>query len=402
MVDRVRALYDNRIIRGVAVALLAILAAISVYQGICNALTFSQDFQWDASRALMLGIDPYRESLLPTGALQTGNLKDYYSYYESIDAPQKMEANQFPSLLMLLYPYALLAPDTARTVWLITNLLWTAGILVLLRLTFLKDCDRFLFILLSLLMLAGTPYRNQLGVGQHTLFSLFFFLLALWFSEKKWGMIPSALSLTVGLFKYTLTAPLALYFVYKRKWGELTIAAAIHAALTVVASIRLKEPLIDMILMPVKVSGALASEGGLDFGALFGGSATAFVLAAIVFCGLFFLALKTKAETEKELMSVLLLWSLIMLYHRTYDYFPLVMVAACFCTEGKNEERSETLMKILYIVVLCGVFFVLRLFHEALLSRICIGILYYAFTVLMTLRLIKRNGMNRHEITGET
>ena len=203
MGDRVRALYKKRIFRSIIIAALTLLAGLSVYQGICNARTFSQDFQWDAARALMLGINPYRESLTPTGALFEGNLKDYYRYYESIGSPQKMEANQFPSLLMLLYPWALLSPDPARLVWLVTNLLFTAGIVVLLRLTFLKDCDRFVFTALVLLMLAGTPYRNQLGVGQHTLFSLFFFLLALWLSEKKRCLIPSGLCLAVGLFKYT-------------------------------------------------------------------------------------------------------------------------------------------------------------------------------------------------------
>ena len=401
MEDRVRALYKNRIFRNIILAALTILAGLSVYQGIRNARTFSQDFQWDAARALMLGIDPYRESLEPTGALLDGNLKDYYSYYESIGAPQKMEANQFPSLLMLLYPWAALAPSSARLVWLITNLLFTAGIVVLLRLTFLKDCDRFVFTVLVLLLLAGTPYRNQLGVGQHTLFSLFFFLLAVWLCEKKYCSIPSALCLAVGLFKYTLTAPLALWFVYKRKWRELLTACGIHLALTAVAALWLGEKLPDMIIMPLKVSSALASEGGLDFGALFGGSPVAFVLAGLVFALLFVLALFADEKSENALMAVLLLWSLIMLYHRTYDFFVLILVAGMFTGDAKETYGKDKILLTGFVVLLPLVFFVLRLFHENAASRIAVGALYYAYTVYATVRLIKYTGFGKHEITGK-
>ena len=401
MGDRLRELLHNRMLRVLIVTGLSLLAALSVYQGIANARMYSQDFQWDAARALMLGIDPYRESLSPSGALATGNLPEFYGYYESIDAPQKMEANQFPSLLMLLYPWALLPPDAARLVWLITNLLFTAGILVLLRFTFLKDCDRYWFVVLALLMLAGTPYRNQLGVGQHTLFSLFFFLLAVWLADRKHGSIPSALCLAVGVFKYTLTAPLALWFVYRRKWKELGIAVLIHVALTGVAAFWLQEPFADMILMPLKVSSALASEGGLDFGALFGGSPVAFVLAALLFVFLFVLALLTKQEDGNALMSVLMLWSLVMLYHRTYDFFPLILVAGMFTRDTKETYGKDKILQVGFVILLLLVFFVLRLFHESTASRIAVGALYYAYTVYATVRLIKHTGFGKHETTGK-
>ena len=401
MGDRVRALFDNRILRIVILTVLSLLAARSVYQGIANARVYSQDFQWDAARALMLGIDPYRESLSPTGALSTGNLPEFYDYYESIDAPQKMEANQFPSLLMLLYPWAMLAPGTARLVWLFTNLLFTAGIIVLLRLTFLKDCDRYWFCVLALLMLAGTPYRNQLGVGQHTLFSLCFFLLAVWLANRKHGSIPSALCLAVGVFKYTLTAPLALYFVWKKKWKELAIAVLIHVVLTVVAALLLREPVTDMILLPMKVSSALASEGGLDFGALLGGSPLAFVLAGLVFALLFVLALFTRQEDGNALMAVLLLWSLIMLYHRTYDFFPLILVAGMFTGDLQETYGRDRILFGGFMILLLCVFFVLRLFHENTASRIIVGALYYAYTVYATIILIEHTGFGKHETTGK-
>ena len=48
----------------VAVVLLTVLAVISIFGGIRNAVRFSQDFQYDAARALMMGADPYELSEL--------------------------------------------------------------------------------------------------------------------------------------------------------------------------------------------------------------------------------------------------------------------------------------------------------------------------------------------------
>ena len=157
--------------------ILILLAAVSVVQGVKNALLFSQDFQYDAALALRSGINPYEESLHPTGILSTGATADFYDFFEERGIPQKMEANQFPSLLMLLFPMTLLPYSISRVLWLFLNLVFTALSVILLRKTFLKEMDKEIFYILMLLMIAGTPWRNQIGVGQHTLFSLFFFLI---------------------------------------------------------------------------------------------------------------------------------------------------------------------------------------------------------------------------------
>lgn len=398
------ALYNHKAVRIIVLLILALMAAVSLYRGVTNALHFSQDFQWDAAKALTMGIDPYTESLSPTGALSQGELKDYYAYYEGIDAPQKMEANQFPSLLMLLYPYTLLAPSAARLAWLVTNLLCTLGIVILLRFTFLKDCDRFLFASLCLLMVAGTPYRNQLGVGQHTLFSVFFFLFAVYLSEKKYGKIPAALSLFVSFFKYTLTAPLSLYFLYKKKWIEWITSVLLHVLLTGCAAVLLKKSFLDMILSPLKVSSALLSEGGLDFGALFHGSAVSLVLAFLVGILLFVLSLKAKEGCDARLLTILLLWSLIMLYHRTYDFFVLIMAASYFTEDRKTGQvtTAGNIMTGAYILVLYAVFFLLRQFHESAPAMIFTGILYYLFTIAMTVIFCKNCiGKKNHELLGK-
>ncbi|MFT3982528.1 MAG: glycosyltransferase 87 family protein [Lachnospiraceae bacterium] len=367
LVERV---WENKKLRMAVLAVTALLAVISVVQGCRNAAAFSQDFQWDAAKVFTLKINPYRESLSPSGIL------DRYGYEEYF---KQMEANQFPSLLMLLIPYTLLPPLAARYAWLASNLLFTAGIIWLLKKTFLKGMGQEAFTLLMLLMLAGTPYRNQLGVGQHTLFAFFFFLLAVYFSEKENGEFPMVLSLVICYFKYTLTVPLALYFVYKRRVKELAISVFIHVGLTFAAAWWLDATFFDMLLEPLKVSSALAAQGGLDFGALFSGSDVSLVLAGIVMLLLFSMMLLFSQGNDGLAVGILTLWSMIVTYHRTYDFFVLVLVAALF-----YEKERSAYIKAVYAVVLLAVFFVLRIFSESAGSKICVGTLYYLFTIGIT------------------
>ncbi len=387
MIQFVERIFKNRIIRIAVICVLSLMALVSTVQGARNAAKVSQDFQWDAAKALSMQINPYTESLSPTGALKQEGIKEFYDYFDSIDAPQKMEANQFPSLLMLLLPYTWMPPMTAKIAWLITNLLCTAGIVLLLRKTYLKDLSRYGFALAVLLMLAGTPYRNQLGVGQHTLFSFFFFLLAVWTSEKDLT-ICSGLSLAVSYFKYTLTAPLALYFVYKKKWKELGISVGIHVLLTEVAALWLKDSFMNMLLLPLKVSSALASEGGLDFGALLNGSPISFVLAFVVMLILLVLMLRLEDGYDSLVITVLMLWSLIITYHRTYDFFVLVLAAGAFAGVFTMKSGKQALFAG-YLVVVFTIFFLLRLFHESVPARMLAGAVYYTFTVVMTVVLIE-------------
>lgn len=383
----VKKIWDIKAVRYAVTALLAAMALISLIQGIRNAAGASQDFQWDAAKALSMRLDPYDLSLDPKKALQYPPLAGFYKMFTDKGLKQDMEANQFPSLLFLLYPYTLLPPLAARYAWIISNLIFTAGIIFLLRRTFLKDADRDIFIAFMLLMIAGTPYRNQLGVGQHTLFSFFFFLLAVWFSEEKEGkagFFGTVVCLFICYFKYTLTVPLCLYFIYKKRYPEIIVSAGLHVILTVLSAFWLSDSVINMILKPLKVASALAAEGGLDFGALLNGSPLAYILALAVMAGLFVLALRLSEGHDGEYISVLILWSLIITYHRTYDFFVLVTVLAFFLA-----GRKASGLKVLFAITLVAVFFGLRIFSESPASKAAAGAIYYIFTVCATYGIVR-------------
>ncbi|MBQ6967479.1 MAG: hypothetical protein IJP84_06210, partial [Lachnospiraceae bacterium] len=98
----------KRHIKTAVYIILILLAVVSVIQGAKNALYYSQDFQYDAALALRCGINPYEVSLSETGIMSQGPVAEFYRVFEEAGAPQKMEANQFPSLLMLLFPMTFL------------------------------------------------------------------------------------------------------------------------------------------------------------------------------------------------------------------------------------------------------------------------------------------------------
>lgn len=369
-------------IKLVIIIALAALALISLVQGCKNAVEYSQDFQYDAAKVLSMGINPYDESLNPSGVLNELGYDEYF---------KQMEANQFPSLLFLLLPYTIFSPITARYLWMVSNLIFTVLILYLLKKTFFKQWEKMDFSIIALLMIAGTPWRNQMGVGQHTLFSLMFFLLAVFICENKptkndfINTILAALALAVSYFKYTLTVPLALYFIYKKRWKELFISAVPHVMLTAVAAIYLKDSLINMILKPLKVASVLTSEGSMDIGSALGGGYFTMVLSLVLCLLLFVLALIKKDSYDAEIISIMALWSMLITYHRSYDYFVLIIPFCMF--EGLkiySDKRKSIELSFLMLTVF-SVFFISRILSNTGDTPLVVAIIYYVYTIYITI-----------------
>ena len=170
------------------------------------------------------------------------------------------------------------------------------------------------------------------------------------------------------------------------------ISAGMHVVLTAVSAVWLKDNFINMIVKPLKVSSALAAEGGLDLGALLKGSSLAYVLALLIMAGLFIMAVRLSGESNANtgdrtggtFISVLILWSLIITYHRTYDFFVMVTVLAFF-----TARQRSIWFKAGYAVTLAAVFFMLRVFSESDASRIVTGAVYYLFTIAVTVSLAR-------------
>ena len=81
-------------------------------------------------------------------------------------------------------------------------------------------------------------------------------------------------------------------------------------------------------------------------------------------------------EGNDELfISLLILLSLVMTYHRTYDFFIMTAVFGFFAT-GRMKAAE-----IIYLITTFGFFYVLRMFHESTVSLVVCGAFYYACVI---------------------
>lgn len=333
---------------------LLLLTIVSLGMGIKKSIYCSTDFQWDSVKVLSMKVDPYVASGDPTN--------EYYSMYE--EYYDRLEANQFPSLLWLLIPYTIFEPDIAKVVWMLSNLIFLGGTIIVLRKTIWKKMEHIDFLLVVLALLASSPIRNQIFLGQHSIFSIFFVFLAIYFMNKNETL--SGIMLAVSYFKYSLTAPIMLFFLYKKKWKPVIVSGVIHVVLSLFSAIWLQRNVFDMMLAPVRQASWLSSSGFADVAAIlsmFGFKGLAgTIITVVVFIALAIWCLTTKNTNEYQVLIVLIMWSLIFMYHRKYDYFVLIIpFAAAISSElGINYSNKNVgcVWRILLIILTTGLFFV--------------------------------------------
>lgn len=167
----------NRILKYVIVISLIWRCIYILNMAITSALSFphgSFDFQWDAAKLLADRINPYYETLFHN----TGYDGRYEMFYD------KVEANQFPSLLWILFPFTVFKPYTANILWLLLNLLNIGVIFIIVRKLFLKEISFFVWWFILLVTLCSSPLQHLIGGGQHTLFAVSNFLIAVIIMEE--------------------------------------------------------------------------------------------------------------------------------------------------------------------------------------------------------------------------
>lgn len=306
---------------------------VSVVMGIYRGITGSIDFQWDSAKVLAMRINPYTETLEPSGILDPYAFELHYG---------RLEANQFPSLLWLLFPFTLFSPQTANILWTFFNLLCGAVFLWGIRKTFLAELTKEEFWFAAAVFLSGTPLRNCLAMGQHTLFSMAFFMLAAVFAGKGKRMA-AGLFLSISYFKYVLVVPIALYFLYKRWFKELIISVIPHIVLTFFSAWWLQSSFTDMIIQPLQVSSKLADKGAIDLGRWIENGTVSMLAAVILGLLLAAAVLFVPKGRDREVITVLMLISLILMYHRFYDFFILVVPMALILFGGKEEPERKSI-----------------------------------------------------------
>jgi len=184
-------------------AALVLPAAVSLYAGVRNSLSRSQDFQWSGAHLALQHIDPYSQFLRH-------------------DPEHRILLSQVPNYLhelyILLLPLGALSFSHAKPVWALLNCLFAILIAFVLRRIY--DLPRSQSLLLLLLLFASTPFRIVLGNGQQSLLELLLFCLIFYFTK------PTGQGIALGLSysKYSFSPVVFLYLFFRRRFRVLAIS----------------------------------------------------------------------------------------------------------------------------------------------------------------------------------
>jgi len=197
---------NHRAIKTVVYFLLGLAAAVSLIQGVRNALRASADLQW-------------------TDVVLLRHHQDPYEVYLSGDPKHQLMQWQIPNYLHEMYvvelPLAWVSFPTAERIWVAVNLLLLAASLAMLvRIYGLRRNQTLLYIAL---VLCSTGFRNTLGLGQQSFFALFCFVVSLR------AISPFRRSLGLGglYAKYSFAPAVVGYLLARR---EFRISPAFSAA----------------------------------------------------------------------------------------------------------------------------------------------------------------------------
>jgi len=312
--------FSTRALALLAILLLGSVAAYWVAEAFSVALDTSHDNEWSPARALLHGLDPYR---LYLGCLACDNPP----------FPVPVAPSYPASGLMMLWPLAALPWPVARAVWAVSNLVFGAVLSLILWRLFLPRSGWRVLALVSIFFFAGTPFLNNLGNGQHAVFTLLFFAAGLC-AQRRGSTRLASIFLAVSWFKYTLGVPLSLVFVVRGRWVVLLGAAAIHAVLTVFAAIWTGTNPVDLLLGPLRVANVATTPGHLNLLGLAARMgleskllplvATAALTTAVVLS-----AWRSRVDDDLPLLSLLSLFAYAVVYHLGYDLVILV-IPLCF------------------------------------------------------------------------
>jgi hypothetical protein len=318
----------------ISVAGLLLLGMLSTLQGVRNSLRAdgSQDYQWTPSQMLLEGKNPYflyREFLegrLPTFPFYPAQVPNYPA-----------------SSLMLLWPVTFMDLETSKMLWAGLNVAFAIGIVAVLGRLF--NVSVLVCLLLLGLLMMGTPVRNTIGNGQHGLYSLFFFLLALLLQDKG-APRTASVCLALSWLKFTITWPLTILFLRPAYRPALLGAIAIHVFLTLFLGFWTGTSPLALLTGPLGVSETGTVIHMFDFIALFhyvgvSTRAPAFLLGAV----LFGLAIVVIRKTQMHMLAQLAWLSLVCAtwtHHSALDYFFLVVPLLYAITKGREGTIHAT------------------------------------------------------------
>jgi hypothetical protein len=321
-------------------ATLAVLAAASLVR-VFTKSEGSFDFHcyYYAGNLIWQGSDPYRAFLehkevdLPIAYL------DGVTVAEGKIDPFRARcvAGNTAPMVFLLSPLARFSWDPASTIWRVLNTLLALAVGWILLKILGRKIATLEGMALLLLILVQVPTREVLELGQTSLLVSFCVFASLFLSygdRTPWRAAASGLLLGLALSKFLLAFPLLLLFLYRRRFLEVAVALCLQAAgIWGIALLGTGVPSVieEYWRIFTMHAGPGAQDGVyLTAGLLKGWQPYSYYILAAGSLALGALLLRwhrrqserngESLQTDLVLLTVLMLWNLLVFYHRRYDY----------------------------------------------------------------------------------
>ena len=310
----------------------------------------SHDFHqfWYAGHFIIQGRDPYaayfagEQPRLPIRYLD----EVVVNQYPVAQGDLTIIPSNAPLILLLLTPFSFFSWVTAKWMFLILNLILMllTGWLVLRRIPFagikLSLIDE-VFIFLVYFDLSAT--RIAIENGQTTLVVFFLMLLAILYSERSWKIAGSVLG--IALSKYSLSLPVFLFFLYKKKFTILLLTIAVQAlGLLGLSAITRSSPVM-IVRENIRLLFQLFDQPGIHLARFFEIftknhlliEIPVLIMTLLVFLWLFLwlrAGIPKKSNSEDVLdfhvLTILFIWTMLVAYHRLYDTLILIFFIVLF------------------------------------------------------------------------
>lgn len=342
---RVGVLPSSAPLRILILTVLAVMAAISTFVGVkegafSDPATEGFDFQWSGAHLLSQHENPW---------------KLYIEHEDQGKIILGQQPNYLAEFFLMLLPLGRMSFQDAMVWWCGFNLAFAAVVIYVVRKIFLLDRDHTF--LVTFLLMASTPFRVTLHIGQHGLFVLMMLCLA--FFPRNLAL--RGLGLGLSYSKYSFAPVIVLMLLVKRRVGLVLISIIPPLVGLLVAWSMLGGSLWTLALEPLGVAKMAMGPGNGDIITLtedmlrklqtsppltFSIPSTLGLLAAAV--GAIWVG-RSKRMDDRIQFAVALILTLVCLKHVMYDFVVLVVPVAVAVMAPKSKARA--------IVLLCAFHF---------------------------------------------
>jgi len=347
-----------RLLRYLALIVFSALAVVSLAYIVTKTLhpSGATDFHsyWYAGLFVRQGIDPYTAFLaeeappLPIAFVDGPVIRQPPVAQPGL---ARVPANT-AALVELLTFFSFFSWPSAKMIWMAVNLGLMVSIVWLIWRLFPQfeqwpPAEKLCFGLMFV-GLFGT--RNIGGNGQ-TSFLIFAAMLAAVLAERRWFL--SGLMLGVAMSKYSLALPVFLLFLLERKYREIVVAGLVQAvALLLLSAISQQSPW-RIVSAYLQIFQMHTSLPGIHLANLFpagglGGQIAAWLLSLMTAAPLLYWLYQRKGQAlrciflaRQALLTIFMLWTLLVAYHRAYDTFAAILFIAQVVTWLKHAGRAK-------------------------------------------------------------